>query len=204
MPRGPKRAPARYWVPMSKGTPSTATSASILFQSVQIGCLPKVQWPTKGRFSLPASYPCFAIGCSERLLPGAERSQCQPGGGISHEPAEPCIAKVRCTGLRTRSGVRRRSVLSAKPAIDDPGNRRADDGCQPAQPELPQRPAAGEESRRRRAGRVQRGIGDGDTDQVDQREAEADGDRREPLRCPTPSPGKAAASIAVPQQPTCR
>ena len=33
MPRGPKRAPARNWVPKSKGAPMTAKSASIFDQS---------------------------------------------------------------------------------------------------------------------------------------------------------------------------
>src|SRR5690606_862982 len=60
--RGPKRAPERYWVPISYGTPSTATSASILSQSRQSGRFPNVHSPTNGRSSRPLSYPWLAIG----------------------------------------------------------------------------------------------------------------------------------------------
>src|SRR5262245_47130280 len=49
---------------MSYGTPNTATSASILSQSVQIGCFPKLQCPTKGRLRRPLSYACDDIVCS--------------------------------------------------------------------------------------------------------------------------------------------
>ena len=45
--RGPKRAPARNWVPKSKGAPRIAKSASIFDQSGWSGLLPTVELPTK-------------------------------------------------------------------------------------------------------------------------------------------------------------
>ena len=66
--------------------------------------------------------------------------------------------------------------------VDEPGQQSADDRRDPEEPELLDRPAADEE----RGARAPRGVhGDvrhRDADQVDQREAEADRDRREPGR----------------------
>ena len=58
MARGPTRAPGRQCVPMSLGTPMTATSASIAFQSTQAGDLAKVQCPT-----------LFVLGQHDQMTP---------------------------------------------------------------------------------------------------------------------------------------
>ena len=59
---------------------------------------------------------------------------------------------------------------------DEAAYDRADDWGNPEEPELTERPAAGEDRGAGAAGGVDRGVGDGDADEVDQREAEADGD----------------------------
>src|SRR5262249_2561737 len=53
-----------------------------------------------------------------------------------------------------------RQYIAGKPAIYQPGNRRADDGCQPEQPQLSPCPAAGEDSRTSGARRVHRSVRD--------------------------------------------
>ena len=74
------------------------------------------------------------------------------------------------------AGRRRRHARDQR--IDDPGEYRADDRCHPEQPELTDRIAAHEQRGAGRAGRVHRRVGDRDRDQVDQRQAQADRDRR--------------------------
>src|SRR5258705_11317907 len=59
----------------------------------------------------------------------------------------------------------------------------SNDWRDPEEPELTERPAAGEDCGAGAAGGVDRGVGDRDADEVDQREAEADGDGGEAFGC---------------------
>ncbi len=84
--------------------------------------------------------------------------------------------------LRSRGFVARFKsgfFLAGDDRVNNPGERGADDGGEPEEPELLDGPAADEERGSGAAGGVHREIGDRDADEVDQREPEADGDRRE-------------------------
>ena len=84
---------------------------------------------------------------------------------------------------RARPGRTERSVLAAGDgAVDQRAQQGADDRRHPEQPQLRERPAADEDRHAGAARRVHRGVGHRDADQVDQRQAQADGDRREALR----------------------
>ena len=72
--------------------------------------------------------------------------------------------------------------LARHQRINDAGQRRADDGREPEEPELLNRPAADEQRRTRAARGVDRKIRDRDADEMDEREPEADSDGREALR----------------------
>ena len=63
----------------------------------------------------------------------------------------------------------------------EPGNGGADDRRHPEEPQLLERPSADDDRGSGAARRVHREIGDGYTDQVNQREAEADRDGRKAL-----------------------
>jgi len=71
------------------------------------------------------------------------------------------------------------ALLLREPLIDHAAEYRAGNGRDPEQPQLLQRPTAHKERRARAARRVHRRVGDRDADQVDQREAEPDGNRCE-------------------------
>ncbi len=62
---------------------------------------------------------------------------------------------------------------------DEAADDGSEDGCYPEEPELTECPAADEDRGAGAAGGVDRGVGDRDADEVDQREAEADGDGSE-------------------------
>jgi hypothetical protein len=71
---------------------------------------------------------------------------------------------------------------TAYPSVDHGAEHRPRDGSDPEHPQLRQRPTADDHRRSRAPRRVHREVGDRDTDQVDQRQPEADGDRGEPAR----------------------
>ena len=70
-----------------------------------------------------------------------------------------------------------RAFLAADHPIDHACERRPDQRCEPEQPELLQSPAAGEQRRPGAAGRIHRRVGHRDADEMDQSQAEPDGDR---------------------------
>src|ERR1043166_4723915 len=72
--------------------------------------------------------------------------------------------------------------LARNPGVERARQNRADYGGDPEQPELRDGPAAREYGRAGRARRVDRSVRHRDRDQVNQRQAEADGDGREALR----------------------
>jgi hypothetical protein len=72
-------------------------------------------------------------------------------------------------------------AISAQPAVNGPAEQGADDRGGPEQPQLLDGPAADEKGYPGAASRVDGRVGDRDADQVDQREAHADGDGRQPL-----------------------
>src|SRR5262245_44761472 len=74
--------------------------------------------------------------------------------------------------------------LCAEPAVDNPAQDRANDRGHPKEPELAKRPAACEQRGARAASWIDRGVGHRDADQVNQRQAQTNGDRCE-------SPGRA-------------
>ena len=77
--------------------------------------------------------------------------------------------------------------LLAQPAIEHAAERAADERRDPEHPELRQRPAADEQRRAGAARRVHRGVGDRDADEVDEGQAEADGDAARSPSAPRPS-----------------
>ncbi len=64
---------------------------------------------------------------------------------------------------------------------DEAADDCSEDGGYPEEPELTECPASDEDRRAGAAGGVDRGVGDRDADEVDEREAEADGDGGEAL-----------------------
>ena len=72
--------------------------------------------------------------------------------------------------------------VASQERVEDSGQHGAQDRCDPEQPELAERPAADEDRGAGAARGVDREVRDGDPDQVDQREPEADRDRREARR----------------------
>jgi hypothetical protein len=62
------------------------------------------------------------------------------------------------------------------PAADQPGNDRADNGRDPEQPQLRNIRGAGKQSRTRASRRIDRGVGDGDQHEMNERQAKPDGD----------------------------
>src|ERR1700743_3044783 len=69
--------------------------------------------------------------------------------------------------------------LAEQSAVDQGAEDAADDRGNPEHPELAEGPSAGEDGGTSAAGGVDRGVGDRDFYEMDQREAEADGDGRE-------------------------
>jgi len=61
------------------------------------------------------------------------------------------------------------------PAADYAGNRRAEDGRQPEQPELRDIRSAGKQRRAGASRRIDRGVGDGDQEEMNERQAKSDG-----------------------------
>jgi len=72
-------------------------------------------------------------------------------------------------------------AIPAQPAVNGPAEQGADDRGDPKQPQLLDGPAADEQGDPGAASRVDGRVGDRDADQMDQREAQADGDGRQPL-----------------------
>ena len=76
-------------------------------------------------------------------------------------------------------------MLGQNCVVEEPSQQAPDQRRHPEQPQLADSPeiASSRHHDRRASGarRVYRGVSDGDADQVDQREAEADGQRRESL-----------------------
>ena len=85
----------------------------------------------------------------------------------------PGIQEDDCSGL----------LLARHDGINHTGQRCANDGCEPEEPELLNGPAANEERGTRAACRVHRKVGDRNADQVNQGQPEADRDGRESLWC---------------------
>src|SRR6185295_15827082 len=79
--------------------------------------------------------------------------------------------------LKTASG-----LLLSQPFPQATGEHRTQDRRHPEHPQLLQRPAADQQCGAGAARRIHRGVGDGDADEVDQRECETDGERREAHR----------------------
>src|SRR5437870_387295 len=71
------------------------------------------------------------------------------------------------------------SLLLGDERIDDAGRGSSQNRRHPEQPELLKGPASHEEGGARAPRRVDRGVGHGDRDQMDQGQAEPDCDRRE-------------------------
>ena len=67
------------------------------------------------------------------------------------------------------------SGISMLPAADHAGNRRAEDGRQPEQPELRDIGSAGKQRRAGASRRIDRGIGDRDQEEMNKRQAKPDG-----------------------------
>src|SRR5688572_5745646 len=86
------------------------------------------------------------------------------------------IASARA--CRPRAGDLRGRFF-AEPPIEDAAECAANERGDPEEPQLGKRPPADEERRAGAARRVDRGVGDRDAHQVDEGEAEPDGDRRE-------------------------
>src|SRR5260221_13698884 len=123
----------------------------------------------------------------------------QPISSIAADPATPTMRNpfvifmpppvLECPAtMRRRAGALYRKYWrepETRPSFrgDAPVGERADDGADdrgyPEQPELLQRPAADKQRRAGAPRRVHRGIRHRNADQVDQREAEADRNRRE-------------------------
>ena len=64
-------------------------------------------------------------------------------------------------------------VLPSEERIDNTCESGADDRCQPEEPELLDGPATNEDGGAGAAGRVDREVGDGDADQVDEGQSKA-------------------------------
>ena len=125
-----------------------------------------------------------------RLRSGRNRRSPNPGKfpGPRRQPGTGCRRDCQSLAFSLRRGRRDPGDLGrgllAEPAVEDAAERAADQRRDPEQPELRQRPAADEQRRAGAAGRVDRGVGDRDADEVDQRQAEADGDRGEARPAP--------------------
>src|ERR1700734_878266 len=87
-----------------------------------------------------------------------------------------CVLRFRrnCVGVR-------RGFLSKEGAVDEARENGTENGRQPEEPELRERPSASDEGRAGAAGRIDGKICNRNTDQVDEREAKSDGDGREPF-----------------------
>ncbi|KAG1259587.1 hypothetical protein G6F65_015275 [Rhizopus arrhizus] len=104
------------------------------------------------------------------------------GVGIpSPDATPPGIVTIAADGRPQWSA--QASAVVADPLVDDAADRAAQQRGDPEQPQLADRTAAGEERHGSGAGRVHRGVGDRDADQVDQGQREADRQRREAGRC---------------------
>src|SRR5262249_55649236 len=68
--------------------------------------------------------------------------------------------------------------LAAQPAVQDTAGSAAENWRHPEQPQLRQRPTADKERGPRAARGIYRRIGDGNADQMDQRQRQPDGNRR--------------------------
>src|SRR4030095_11049942 len=76
-----------------------------------------------------------------------------------------------------------RALGGTEPAIYDTCKRGSDERRYPKQPELAECPAANDHGRSGATRRVNRGIGNWDAYEVNQRETQSDGDRRQSLGC---------------------
>src|SRR5271157_58665 len=74
-------------------------------------------------------------------------------------------------------------LLREKPRVEKSGRGGSEEGCQPEEPQLCDRPTLDEDSGAGAARRIYREIGDRNSDQVDQRKTQTDRKRREALRC---------------------
>ena len=85
---------------------------------------------------------------------------------------------------RAKRALALRLTLLAEKFPDHSTDGAAEDGSEPEQPELLQRPSTDEQCLSRRAGRIDRGIGDRNGNQMNKGEGKANGDRRKTGRNP--------------------
>ena len=75
-------------------------------------------------------------------------------------------------------------MVARHPAMEEAGSGGADDRHYPEQPQLLQSPATDKDRLTGTTSWINRGIGDRDADQVNQRQAQANGNRRKPEMWP--------------------
>ena len=102
----------------------------------------------------------------------------------------------RWPGISAWPELASRVVLGADEPVGQGAEHTADDRRDPEEPQLPDGPAAREERDARAAGRVHRGVRDGNADEVNERESEADGDRTSLPTATVTQEGKIVGTIA--------
>ncbi len=123
----------------------------------------------------------FRAGGTRHRLVSEARLRQVIGSEARARPSAPAISPVGFSARWVSDHRDGLGLLTAHPAIDDAGDHRTQQRRDPEQPQLRQRPAADKHRGPCAARGIHGRVGDGDADQVDQRQAQANASGAKPF-----------------------